>query len=294
MRGVLAAVILLLLVCVVWFATRQPEAVPALMNAPARADRLAAPGTAPIATPSPTPPKRIAGNPAVGGAEASRDAPPPDPFTFRSVYPQLPGAMIAASLDRAMSGDPAAQWDLYLAFDECAFAPQTEEAMEGVALQINDPLLARQSRWQFERCRDVLAEYSSPKAEGQRWHALAVAGGYPLAVLDAAVLSSPYAYRSDVDELPDEVIVAALRTGHPRALLNVKLLTRRLPEAERETRAMLWELLECRAAGGCSADAMMEYLQSRWLPHELDELVAEADRIEAAIASGDFSGVQIP
>lgn len=294
MRGLALAVMLLLLVVAGWFVTRSSDDVPAPASAPAGVDR------APMAPPA-SPASMARTSPESAGSELPgrmsgprRGGPPPDPLTTTAVYPLHPQEIIASSLDRAADGDAAAQWRMYLAFDECAFAPQTEQALQDAIHGINDPLFARDQRWRYERCRDVLAEYPDTKSERRKWHALSVAGGYPPAVLDAAVASSAYSYRSEVDELPDDVIVAALRTGQPRALLNVKMLTSRLPEAERETRTVVWELLECRAAGGCRADVLMDVLSARWLPHELDEIVAQADRIEAAIASGDFSGVQIP
>lgn len=221
---------------------------------------------------------------------AEQASSPPDPFTWRSVYPRRPMEVVAAMTTKAEQDDAVAQWQLFLAFDECAFAPQNEAALQRAIHQVDDPLFQQDQRWRFERCRELFAQYPEPAQEARKWQRRAVINGYPPALLDVAMLSVP----QTVDELPDAVIVAALLTGEARVFRNVAMLTSRLPEPERSVRADVWSLLECRANEGCRVDAMVDYLRSKWLPHERDRIVDAADQIEAAIETGNLNGVAVP
>lgn len=284
MRAVLPGLFVLAVLALAWslFSTRpepgqrvpQPQAAvtPKLDHTPGRS----------VASPVKTEASRA--------TRAEQEAPPPDPFTWRSVYPRRPMAVIAAMATQAEEDDAVAQWQLFLAFDECAFAPQNEAALQRGIHQIDDPLFQQDQRWRFERCRELFAQYPEPAQEARKWQRRAVINGYPPALLEVAMQNVP----QTVDELPDAVIVAALKTGESRVYWNVAMLTSRLPEPERSIRADVWGLLACRADSSCRDDAMGDYLSSEWLPHERDLIVGAADQIEAAIESGNLDGVAVP
>jgi hypothetical protein len=231
-------------------------------------------------------------------------------------------------LPRAIAGDGASQYFIYLALDQCRayLRRDLESARVNLETMLNVPDLSGEERraWraEYERCRgfglggwDAIGQalgMEDPGSEAEYaslWFERATQAGYPTALAELALRPNPY------DVAARE---AMLREALPQAGPDMYWLlfahSAALTDGDIGTPALAWLIVSCRAGQDCTEDARwyrgfacqsegeacapgesaLEHYWQAASAQERDEAWTEASRIEAALAQGDWDALPFP
>jgi hypothetical protein len=232
-------------------------------------------------------------------------------------------------LPRAVAGDGASQYFIYLALDQCRayLRRDLESARLNLEAMLNVPAdLVGEERaaWraEYERCRGfglggwdaigIALGMDEPGSEAEYaslWFERAGQAGYPTALAELALRPSPIPGAERRVLLRD-----ALARGGPDVYWLLFAHSSDVPSGETSAAGLAWLLAACRAGqdcteqarwyrglacmregGGCAAG--QSALEHYWLaasPRQRDEAWTQALKIEAALASGQWDELPVP
>ncbi len=231
-------------------------------------------------------------------------------------------------LPRAVAGDGASQYFIYLALEQCRgyLRRDLESARVNLENMLNVQDLAGEERvaWraEYERCRgfglggwDAIGQaigMEDPGAEAEYaslWFERATQSGYPTAIAELALRPSPIG-AADRDAMLRE----ALSQGGPDVYWLLFAHSGEVPVGEVGVPALAWLIVACRAGQDCTEQARwyrgfaclqgegscvqgQSALEHYWFsasPRQRDEAWVLAARIEVALGSGLWEEVPFP
>ena len=231
-------------------------------------------------------------------------------------------------LPRAIAGDGASQYFIYLALDQCRgyLRRDLESARLNLEAMLNVPDLSGEERaaWraEYERCRgfglggwDAIGQaigMEDPGAEAEYaslWFERATHSGHPTALTELALRPNPLSVAER-----EALLVEALPQGGPDVYWLLFAHSADVGAREVGVPALAWLIVACRAGQDCGEEARWfrgmaclqeggsctqgrSALQHYWFAAsagERDAAWTEARRIEGALAAGQWADLPIP
>jgi hypothetical protein len=231
-------------------------------------------------------------------------------------------------LPRAVAGDGASQYFIYLALDQCRayLRRDLDSARVNLEMMLNVPDLTGEERaaWrtEYERCRgfglggwDAIGQalgMEDPGSEAEYaslWFERATQSGYPTALAELALRPNPYTVTER-----EAMLFEALPQGGPDVYWLMFAHSADIPSGETSVPALAWLIVACRAGQDCSEDARWyrsiaclredatcangrTALEHYWLsasPAERDAAWAQSYAIETTLAAGQWEDLPFP
>jgi hypothetical protein len=231
-------------------------------------------------------------------------------------------------LPRAVAGDGASQYFIYLALDQCRpyLRRDLESARVNLENMLNVPDLTGEERvaWraEYERCRgfglggwDAIGQalgMDEPGSEAEYaslWFERATQAGYPTALTELALRPNPYSAAER-----EAMLREALPQGGPDVYWLLFAHSADLPSGELSEAALAWLIVTCRSGQDCGENARwyrgfacvgrdeacadgQSALEHYWLAAPAPQREAawtRARRIEAALEAGQWDELPFP